>query len=273
MLSFLALTYALSWSSWLVARYLPAGEIDLGLLSFSIKVSWGRAFEILGTFWPGFVAIFLVLRIGARAAVAGLLASLGRWRVDIRYFLLSLGLPCGLFLMAAVAHQLTGGSIRFAGPLYILLLSFLLNLPLSPLWEEIGWRGFLLPRLQAKYGGLGASLILGLIWGIWHLPLRLEETPPELHALGFFLIFVLYVVALSVVMTWLYNRTNASLPVVILFHASVNVSRRAFAVVRPIELLPLSAWVCFFSWVAALVITLTAGLDLGSAPKTKAEAA
>ena len=92
--------------------------------------------------------------------------------------------------------------------------------PGSALGEEIGWRGYVLPRLQSKMSALSAALIIGPIWALWHLPLWLTGEPgrtPTLYA-G----FVVSVIALSVVLTWVYNSTGGSLLFVVLLHATYN---------------------------------------------------
>jgi uncharacterized protein len=95
--------------------------------------------------------------------------------------------------------------------------------------EELGWRGFALPRLQQHANALNASILLGLVWGLWHLPLyfvlgtgqseMLRAGASPAFAIGG---FVGWTIGLSVLFTWLYNQTGGSLLVVILFHAAVN---------------------------------------------------
>jgi len=92
--------------------------------------------------------------------------------------------------------------------------------PGSALGEEIGWRGYVLPRLQTRMSALSASLILAPIWALWHLPLWLQGKPfqtPTLYA-G----FVVSAFALSILLTWVYNSTGGSLLLVVLLHATVN---------------------------------------------------
>ena len=92
--------------------------------------------------------------------------------------------------------------------------------PGSALGEEIGWRGYALPRLQARMSALSASLIIGPIWALWHLPLWLTGAPgrtPTLYAA-----FFASVIALSVILTWVYNSTGGSLLMVVLLHATFN---------------------------------------------------
>jgi membrane protease YdiL (CAAX protease family) len=92
--------------------------------------------------------------------------------------------------------------------------------PGSALGEEIGWRGYALPRLQARGSALGASLILGPIWALWHLPLWLAGTLGRTASL--YAAFVVSVIALSVILTWVYNSTGGNLLLVVLLHATFN---------------------------------------------------
>jgi uncharacterized protein len=92
--------------------------------------------------------------------------------------------------------------------------------PGSALGEELGWRGFALPHLQDGHSALSATLILGPLWGVWHLPLWL--TGSTSNPLTLFPIFVISVVAMSVLLTWVYNGTEGSLLLVVLLHATAN---------------------------------------------------
>ena len=83
--------------------------------------------------------------------------------------------------------------------------------------EEVGWRGYVLPRLQAKYNALVSSLIVGVIWGLWHIPKFLA--PGNTSPFGWFMIKV---IADAVLYTWLYNNTKGSLLLATLFHAAGN---------------------------------------------------
>jgi membrane protease YdiL (CAAX protease family) len=103
----------------------------------------------------------------------------------------------------------TGGLIVFVVP--FLLIDFIAN------GEEMGWRGYVLPRLQARYNALISSLILGVIWGFWHFPKFLA---PDNHSS--FLVFMVDSVAKAVLFTWIYNNTRGSLLLVTLFHAVGN---------------------------------------------------
>ena len=98
----------------------------------------------------------------------------------------------------------------------------------GPLAEEPGWRGFALPRLEQHAGPLGGTLILGMLWGLWHLPIFLftpgyngAETGLAWISLPF-VEFVIGEVALAVIFTWVFNNTGGSLWLSMLLHASAN---------------------------------------------------
>ena len=95
--------------------------------------------------------------------------------------------------------------------------TLLVTLVIVGLFEELGWRGFLLPRLQRNRGALLAALMVGVVWLPWHLP-ELVSDPGQRPIAQ----FVIYIFALAVLLAWLYNSTQASLPIVILFHAAFN---------------------------------------------------
>jgi uncharacterized protein len=92
----------------------------------------------------------------------------------------------------------------------------------SSMGEELGWRGYWLPRLQARFGALFSSILLGAVWGFWHLPLAL--TPGDLRSETFFGWSVLGTVATAILFTWVYNHTQGSLFVALLLHTSTNVT-------------------------------------------------
>lgn len=85
--------------------------------------------------------------------------------------------------------------------------------------EEIGWRGYALPRLQARHGALIASLIIGVVWGFWHVPKFLMAGSAQDYS---FWVFLLDTTAKAILFTWVYNNTKSSLLLVTLFHAAIN---------------------------------------------------
>jgi len=126
--------------------------------------------------------------------------------------------------------------------------------------EELGWRGYALPRLTARFGLGRASILLGLIWAVWHLP---QFFIPEVDTYGqSFFVFVLQVTALSVAMAWLYARTNGSLLLVMLLHAAVNNAKDIVpsALLGATSTFGLSA--SFVAWLTVALLWICAGYFL-----------
>jgi uncharacterized protein len=204
---FIIVTYAISWAFW--GPMVVTGE--------------HRALLIPGTFGPLAAALLLTARDAGWAGIRGLLGSLRTWRVDARWYLFIFLAPPAIVLAAIWLHVLLGGDRpAFNDPagLWLVLPVFLYVLVFSVAGEEAGWRGYLLPRAQRRWGPLAASLVIGVVWGLWHLPLFLvagnlhEELPLSL--------FLLQDVALAVLFTWMWNGTGGSLLLAHLFHAAVN---------------------------------------------------
>jgi membrane protease YdiL (CAAX protease family) len=148
---------------------------------------------------------------------------LGRWRVARRWYALALlGVPAAMLVAGAM---FSGGEVNapslFAVAAY--LPGLVLQLLTTGLGEEPGWRDFALPRLQRQLGPLRAVFVLGPLWGVWHLPLFLTDWGgwPDAHW-SRPLVFLVFCVAFSVVLSWVFNRTGESLPIAMLMHVSVN---------------------------------------------------
>lgn len=138
------------------------------------------------------------------------------------WYALAGGLPListvGARLLAQwVPHPPTPTPLRGAGFSWFLLLSGLTN----P-WEELGWRGFALRRLQALYPAAQAALVVGVLWALWHLPLFLLPAGPLSMADKPVVAWVAGVLAQPFILTWLFNRAAGSLPVVMLYHVAAN---------------------------------------------------
>jgi membrane protease YdiL (CAAX protease family) len=162
------------------------------------------------------------------AGVRALLRQVLRWRVRPRWYAIALGGPLLLAFACVAFYLATGGTLPTAVPLplpiWLLLPIYLIFVGLftGGLDEELGWRGYALPRLQQRYGALTASLILGVIWAGWHLPNWF--LPDSNQAAISFPIFVAGAVALSIILAWLYNSTGGSLLLVILAHTILDVA-------------------------------------------------
>ena len=128
---------------------------------------------------------------------------------------------------------------------------------LIPLMEELGWRGYVLDRLQSTHSALVASLILGVVWSLWHLPLFFVAGSYQ-AGLGVgtpaFWLFLIGIVPLSFAFTWIYNNTSRSILAVILFHGMVNFTGELFDITERANTISIGLWV-----LAAIGITLIWG--------------
>lgn len=180
----------------------------------------------------GFVFASLIMT-GLTLGKDGIVALLKRfliWRVNWKWFLVAFLLfPAMQFASVLLTAWLTGVPADFGNIMVYQVVPLAMNvLLLIVFWflfevitngEEIGWRGYVLPRLQAKYNALVASLIVGVIWGAWHLPKFLGVGASSERSFAWFMVFH---VAEAVLYTWLYNNTRGSLLLVTIFHASGN---------------------------------------------------
>jgi uncharacterized protein len=238
LVSFFVMAYAFTWIVW---SPWVLGEDGAGLLPVRIApfaVGFLNAAAILAG--PTLAALIMTRVTEGGAGVRRLLARLVQWRVGVRWYVVVLvGVPVVMLLGATVYALALPDPGALGGPSYLLtyLVTFALVLVLGgPLFEEPGWRGFALPRMQRSLGPLTASLVLGVLWALWHLP---EFLVPSWAAssggggvLGIVL-FTITAVTFTVVITWVFNNTRASLLIAVLLHTSIDVFSGTLAAIFP----------------------------------------
>jgi membrane protease YdiL (CAAX protease family) len=255
---FFVLTFAISWPLWILSALSLQGQ-----LPFSFPATLGG---LLGAWAPGLVGIFVTLWLDGRRATRLLLSRLLVWRVGLGWYLFALLWPALLSLLSSGISTLLGAAppdfsnppvvsqyplppeAMQAGFLALLPMIFIIQFFGSSLGEEIGWRGFALPRLQSHRTAFLSSLILGLIWGLWHLPR--QWVPGAAFDLAGFAWFLIGITLTSVLYTWIFNNTRGSLLVVVLFHTAQAVSNlflasSAFPWVSPALTLLLVLWIAY----------------------------
>ncbi len=218
LITFFLLTYAVTWS------FFIASGVALSSVSVANRTGILQWLILPGVFAPAVVAIAMTARAEGRAGVRALLHRLLQWRVGARWFVFAAGYMAAIKLTVALVHRIATGAWPRSGdiPLYVLLLAIVVSTPVQA-GEEIGWRGYALPRMAAQFGLARASILLGLIWAFWHLPLFFI---PGTDTYGqSFVVYALQVTPLSVAFAWLYWRTNGSLLLTMLMHAAANNSK------------------------------------------------
>jgi uncharacterized protein len=210
---FFALAFGLGWG----LAALPILFPDQMEAIFG-PVSGTHPLFILAVYSPGIAGVLLVWRHYGLHGLGRFFRRLTLWRMPAVWWLfLIVGIPAVKYLGAALNGKLAG-PFPFS-PWYGLLPALLVVLLIGPM-EEFGWRGVALPLLQRRFAPLWASLILGAVWGVWHLPaFLLSGTPQSGWSFG---PYVLGVLALGVIVTPMFNAARGSLLVPILFHFQMN---------------------------------------------------
>ena len=197
----------------------------------------------LGGFGPAGSAFLVLALTSGKPGVLRLLRSIVHWRVGVQWYLVAL---LGLPVLNLLAFLVVPGALAdVVAPnsrlpwLYLSEMAFSLTLGIAPLWEEIGWRGFAQPGIQRRKGPVMGSLILGALWGLWHLPFffgPLAQTGPAatfVSASVALVEFSIGLTGLSVVMTWVLNNCGGSTLLAILLHAAFDSSGLALVALFP----------------------------------------
>lgn len=205
---FFLLTFAYTWSVWGVAYFVAGPDAST---VWTIPGIWGPLIAGAIVTYAGDWSV----RAWARQAT--------NWRVGRRWYLAAIGLPILLAEASTVVYWLSGVPLAFQFDSPAAVTGFITNvlvvLVIAGGLEEFGWRGFAVPRLQAKYGALAAGLVVGVAWALWHLPFVLFGW---VTGQGPLLLYMVWIVGASLVLTWLYNSTEGSVLLCMLFHAVNN---------------------------------------------------
>ena len=258
---------------WLVLLPTVLFESGFGLIPIDIPAP-----AVMLSFIPAAMAgpalgAFVVTRmVEGKQGTRQLLRRILRWRVGVQWYLIAVfGVPPVYFLAASLVlgtapleALIEDWPFLFTSYLPKVVMVFLI----VSLWEEIGWMGFALPRLQEKYGPLMASVVLGVLWALWHLPAYFNSTQVvadkvglgEVDRLLYLLpLLILLAVLTRIVMTWLFNVAMGSVIVVTLFHAAFNISNNDLVTAFMPEMNSIFAnngWLYAVLGVLALLLTL-----------------
>jgi len=239
-------------------------------------VSWGAGFALLLPRWsqgeaiptwyglltfpamllgPALASVGLTVVIDGRAGLSDLVARMRRWHIDPRWYLLALLSPLTLIaVLLTLAAKVSSAFVPHVFP------AGLLFGPIAGLVEEVGWTGFALPRMRARFGTFRGSLVLGAIWGVWHLPVvdfMGAASPHGAALMSFFGAFVLVVVPMRLLIGLAATRTN-SVPIAQLLHASLTGS---LAMLSPAMVTPSQEafWYAMYGlamWLAVMAVQI-----------------
>jgi uncharacterized protein len=226
LLFFFIIAYA---GTWLFSLPAALSEGGVGLLPLSSLVDPVYLYVLsttLGVYLGPVLSAFVMTgATEGREGIRRLLRRIVLWRVGLRWYLFALvGLPA-ILVLGAIVLPGTLASFQGLSPtivtayLYFFVYVFFIGGGLN---EEPGWRGFALPRLQRLHGPLVGSLILGPLWGLWHLPLfwvSFWNTPPTILNI---VLFVFAITLGTIIFTWFFNRTKGSVFMATVLHASNN---------------------------------------------------
>ncbi len=220
LISFWVLACAISAFIWL-----PLWWPSLGLPVLPYHHAWGA----LG---PALAAIIITQAEGGRLGLKRFLSKAFQWDVKPIWYIVALATPFVLLSLSLFADQFftgaranyTGAGISSEFPELGLIGFFIYNLVSFGIGEELGWRGFMLPRLQGSFSAFTASLVLSLVWALWHLPLFFYR--PGYMEMGPFDIigWVFSLLTGSIILAWLFNSTRGSVLICALFHASMDIA-------------------------------------------------
>jgi membrane protease YdiL (CAAX protease family) len=282
LISFFVLAYAFSWIVW--APWV-LGKDGAGLLPINFSqaaTGYLNAAAILAG--PTIAAFIMTATTEGRTGVRRLLGRYVLWRVGLRWYLFALlGVPLIMLLGTMVYSMDLPNLGALGGPSYLLsyLATFALVVVLGgPLFEEIGWRGFALPRMEPLHGPLLASLILGVLWALWHLPEFLVPSWAASSGGGGILgitMFTITAVTFNIVITWVFNNTQTSVLLAILVHASIDAFTFPLGEIFPAHAISSALpFIIGFGVVSVVLIVLTRGrlsyerlVEAQSAPRVR----
>ncbi len=223
LVSFFFLAYAFTW-----IIFIPYVLSQWGILP---NTQFYVLFHVLHTFGPALAAIIMIAVTEGKTGIQRLRQRMRQVRAPWPWYLfILLGIPA--LLMLGIIIQ-PGALASFQGLSPTLLVSYplafiVVALGGGPLGEEIGWRGFALPRIQSRYGPLWGTLLLGVLWAFWHLEDFLTPTQGGGPGAGWsafltiFPMFFLMALAIAIIMTWVFNHTRGSVFTAIVAHASID---------------------------------------------------
>lgn len=218
---FFLIAYAFSWLFWVPEALAAYGMVLPTAVTNFLASPFNPA-----AFGPLFAALLLTLVNDGWKGTLGLLKR----GVDFRFkkiwlfpiFLLPLLVFSGSILVSVFFGATPLDISVLSNPVVAIVAFVVILFTAGPLQEEFGWRGYALPRLQTRFNALNSSLILGILWWLWHLPLVFIQGKFMVNSLVLFAVLMIEIVLTSILFTWIYNNTNGSVLATLLFHTAMN---------------------------------------------------
>jgi membrane protease YdiL (CAAX protease family) len=256
-LKFVLVAFAFTWTFWLLAL-LEAREL---ISSLPVPALF------LGAFGPMVAAVAITAQESGRAGLRSLVGRITRWRVAPIWYAVAILGPIVLTLSTMALVVIFGGPApdlsAMIGALPTVLVLTVYMLVQVGIGEEIGWRGYALPRLQTAYSALVSSLILGVLWALWHLPLFFN--PATSYSNTPFWAYLVFLLPMPILYTWIFNSTGGSVLLVMILHAVTNASTGPLlrsipeAAATAISNTSVYLFQAAVLWVAAVVVVLVYG--------------
>ena len=275
MVGFFAMAYLWSWSWWsLVLLGARIGALHWPGPQFRNVPYWMIGTALLGGWGPTFSALVVTAAADGRKGARDLLHRCLKWRFPVQWYLVAWLLPpammgAGLLLFYGMESDIGHFELwRWRTALLLVVISVFSG----PLGEELGWRGFLLPRMEPIFGSVKSGFVIGIFWFFWHTPLfwapmgtTVSGTSVTVWAI---INYLLYVVGLSIIFTWIFDRTGTSVVPTVIMHLTVNadlvtpffphLTASNVRTVRELSTIPIS--------LVALVLIALQGIDHSTRP-------
>lgn len=270
--AFFVLTFA---GSWLFFAPMVLGQDGLGLLAYSVPFWLYVVLFLAASFsGPTVAAFVMTAALEGKPGVSAFLRRYIQWRVGLRWYLLFLvGFPA-LYLIPATIWMGTApwqAVVQQWPTIFTVYLTAVLIFPAIINWgEEAGWRGFAQTRMQAHYGALRTSLVVGFLHGVWHLPVFILVTGPAALGpfdLGNFLQNTAMIMTLTIIWTWIFNGAQQSILIASLMHAALNATQAWIGTLLPNQPAQVDIAVTIMIVISALVVIVLTKGRLGYLPR------
>jgi membrane protease YdiL (CAAX protease family) len=257
LVAFFAITFAITWGGWFLLLALQSGVLPFKLDSESLGAN--LMFRLSG--WgPTIAAIVLTALLSGKAGLREFFSRIVRWRVGLQWYAVALFSLVVIALAVMALYTMLIGPLpanpyitAWYSPILLFVPAVLISVGLAGISEEPGWRGYALPRLLSRHNALLAAVLLGLIWGLWHMPIYILDADGPLN----FLLLMLQAPALSIFITWVYLHTKRSTLVSILFHGAIDGTWVLF--LNNSNLVQVNVLITVVMWVAVAVVLVISG--------------